>query len=302
MNRAFILKSFFVIVCLILAVPFVGGDLFASPTGMVTAMFIESFTGVTEKVDLQIQKTCKAVAVIAVGATPLSNTVLISMKLVKQDGNIIMYQDMPANDLAEIMSQDEGLFMKDMTNYVGSFPFASARSIHIYPVGFGGAIPLLDNDYLSVDLRGLSAGVTYRVYALESMDQDGELWDIEKKAVAAPRANQKWNVNGKKLLALPKTNLTQIQIFSKTPGKDAIYTAEELGIMSFFENDVVCAVTRAVATTPVVNIIDLIFGYDNLFLINIEDALSYEIYVTGVAGYSFYEANAQAMIGYQFQK
>lgn len=264
-------------------------------------MFIEAFTGVTEKIDMQVQKSCNAIALIAVGTTPLSNSVLVSQKLVTRDGNIIMMDQIPANDLAEIMAQDEGLFIKDMRNYTGSFPFAGAISIHLYPVGFGGAVKLEDNNYLSVDLRGLTVGVTYRVHAIESTDQDGMLWDVEKKAVAAPRTSQRYNVNGEKLIALPRTNFDKIQIFTKD-GKDAIYTGEELGVMSIFENDIVAAAFRTVATTPVVNVMDVIFGYDNLYLVSVDEALSYEIYCTGAAGYSFYSANAHALRGDQLLK
>jgi hypothetical protein len=257
-------------------------------------MFIETWTGVTDKLDCQLQKSSESMILITTGGAA-TNATLVSCKVIGKQGNKIMYQDVPLLDLAEMMAQDEGLYAKDLNNYAGNLPFAAARSVIMLPLAYGGAYQLGDDEYFSVDFKTVNSGFVYRLSSLESLDQDGILWDIDKKAVPAPRANQRWSVTkGSAFLALPITNFNQIQLFGPAgtgKGSDCTYLAEELKAKSFFDNDIVTAVARTVATTPAVNLIDTLFGFDNLILINLAGVDSYEIYCTGAAGYSFYEVS-----------
>jgi hypothetical protein len=258
-------------------------------------MFVESFTGVTDKLDLQLQKSSESMMVIVTGGAA-TNATLVSSKVIGRQGNKIMYQDVPLLDLAEMMAQDEGLYAKDLNNYVGNLPFAAARSVIMLPLAMGGAYKLGDDEYFSVDFKTLNSSFTYRVSSLESLDQDGVLWDIDKKAVPAPRQNQRWSpTKGAAFLALPITNFSQIQLFGGAgadgKGFDCTLLAEELKAKSFFDNDIVSVVARTVATTPAVNVIDTLFGFDNLILLNLTGVVEYEIFCTGTAGYSFYEVS-----------
>jgi hypothetical protein len=257
-------------------------------------MFIEAWTGVTDKFDCQLQKTSESMILITVGGIA-NNTVLVSCKVIGKQGNKIMYADVPLLDLAEMMAQDEGLYIKDAANYVGNIPFAGARSVIMLPLAQGGAYKLGDDEYFSVDFKTITSGTTYRLSSIESLDQDGTLWDIDKKAIPAPRQNQRWAPTlGANFLALPITNFVQIQLFGGVEngkGKDATYLAEELKSKAFFDNDIVAAVTRSVATTPVVNVMDTLFGFDNLILLSLNGVTEYEIFCSGAAGYSFYEVS-----------
>jgi len=259
-------------------------------------MFIESFTGVTDKMDIQIQKSCEAIVLVTTAGIA-NNTVLVSCKVVGKNGNRPMYQDVPLLDLAELMSQDEGLYVKDLANYVGNFPFASARSILILPLAIGGAYKLQNEEYFSLDFKTVTAGTTYRVSALESLDDDGTLYGIDKKAVPGPRVNQSWNpAPGAMFVALTRSSLDKIRLFSRNSRgemKDAEFTFEELACKAMSENDIVAVNTRAIATTPAVNLIDNLYGFDNLLLINLAGVEKYEVFCTGSSGYSFYEVREQ---------
>lgn len=255
-------------------------------------MFIESFAGsLVDKNDIQVQKSCSALILIVTGAAAV-NTTLVSVRLVGKNGNVELMNKIPLLDVAEIMGQDEGLYAKSLANYVGNLPFAGTLSIIMIPVAINGGYELQDDEYLSVDFNAMNASSTYRLHALEEIDLDGQLYEIDKKAVAAPRQNQRWTASGAHMLALPRTNFDKIQLFGKdSTGKmrDKTLTFEEAAAKSFFDNDIVAVNTRNVATTPAVNVIDNLYGFDNLILINLEGIDYYEITCSGVAGYSFYQ-------------
>lgn len=260
-------------------------------------MKIEDVTGVAVKNDIQIQKSCKAILIIST-AGAIAAGVLATLKRVGKRGEKILYNAVPVLDLAEIMSVGEGLYVKETLAAAAAYPYtlpiAAARSIVTIPVTSGaGAAQFDENEYLSLDLEGLTAGTTYSIYCLEDLDDEDTLHFIEKLAVGAPRNSQDFPAAGFEYLALPKTNFDKIQIFGVN-GKDVTLTYAELVVMSMMENDAVAIVGRSVATTPVVNIPDTIVGVDNLFVLSLAGVARVQIYCTGAAGYTFYRGRYSA--------
>lgn len=258
-------------------------------------MLLETITGVTEKSDIQVQKSCESIYIVTT-AGALSNSVLVTARLVGKTGNVVLYTDMPVLDLAELLVQGEGLYFQDAANYVGNVPRAGARSILQIPISADGGYALNNEEYISLDFKGLTAGTTYVVGAMESTDLDGRLYQIDKKTIPAPRTQQRWKPSpGSVAIALTWANLDRIQTYNvsneggKTVTRDATFTREELTVKALSENDGVRLTARAVATTPAVNLVDVIFGYDNLILINSLAMTDIEIWCTGAAGYTFYE-------------
>lgn len=260
-------------------------------------MKIEDVTGVALKNDIQIQKSCKAILIVTTAGAILS-TVLATLKRVGPRGEKILYNALPVLDLAEIMAQGEGLYIKDTlaaaVGYPYTLPVAGARSILTIPVTKGaGAADFDENEYLSLDLEGLTAGTTYRISCIEDLDSEDELHLIEKLAVGAPRSSQDFGGVGYDYIALPKTALDKIQIFGEN-GKDVTYPIEELVAISMMENDLVNLTGRTIATTPAVNIMDTVVGTDNLLIISLEGVKRFQVYCTGALGYVFYRGRYAA--------
>lgn len=244
-----------------------------------------AITGVTEKKDIQIQRACRSITIIT-KTNAIAAAVRVTLKHVTGGQNKMLYNDFPILDLAEIMAQGEGMYLKNATAYQGSIPSGVLSALKI-PVSDGVGAYDIGDGYLSLDLTGLTSGTTYEIYCDESLYLNGRMIEIDRNAVQAPKAQQKFMNAGSHFIALPKTNFTKVQMFGKN-GNDIIKEATELSVDSFYENDVVTGNYRTIATTPVVNINDVIYGYDNLLIVNIEDLKAYEVYCTGVAGYEFY--------------
>lgn len=243
------------------------------------------FTGVTEKKDIQIQRSCKSITIIS-KSIALGIGARATLKYINGGKTVMAYNDFPIHDLAEIMAQGEGMWIKNATSYVGSVPSGALTLLKI-PVSDGVGCFDIGGGYLSLDLTGLNASVTLEVYADEALQMGGKIIQLDRNAVQAPKSQAKFLNPGNSYIALPKTNFVKIQLFGIN-GNDIFKEASELAVDSIYENDMVAANYRTIATTPVVNVSDVLYGYDNLFIINIEDVKSYEVYCTGVAGYEFY--------------
>jgi len=261
-------------------------------------MQVEAVTGVASKNDIQIQKSCKSILIVST-AGAVAAAVLATLKKVGPTGEKILYNAISVLDLAEIMAQGEGLYIKETlaagVGYPYTLPIAAARSVVTIPVTpGGGAIDFGEGEYLSLDLEGLTAGTTYTIFALEDLDDENELHFVEKLAVPAPRTSQDFPALGYEYIALPKTALDKIQLFKQDGSKDCTYTLAELVAISMMENDLVNLNGRTIATTPAVNLVDTVVGVDNLLIISLAGVSRFNIYCTGAVGYSFYRGRHSA--------
>lgn len=237
-------------------------------------MFITTISGVTEQQDIQITRSCKAI-VIKSETNPILRDVSATYKVISANGNKNIVDDYPVLHLSEIYTQDDGLYI---ANSKGAHQqFNGAESICFLPVASGGAYSLKNGEYISLDLEGLTAATTYKVYSLESADLDGLLYDIDKAAVNAPRIEQRFESDVDTLI-LPEAGLDRVQIIFPD-GVDVNYTVDELIAESVLGNDLIC-VSSNPASVP-------IYGYAEMFMLDLGSAIAYQIHCKGDAGYAF---------------
>lgn len=245
-------------------------------------MFITTISGVTEEQDIQITRSCKAI-LIKSETNPVLDAVKATYKVISANGNKNIADDYSILELSEMYTQDDGLFIANSTGLTQSFN--NAVSICFLPVASGGAYALKNGEYISLDLEGLTAATTYKVYALESADLDGVLYDIDKAAVNAPRIEQRFE-SDVETLVLPEQSLDRIQLFFPD-GVDVNYSVDELIAESIVANDLISVTTRTLVTTPDVDVADPQYGYSKLFILDLGDAIAYQIHCTGSSGYPF---------------
>lgn len=256
-------------------------------------MQIEIITGVTEKKDIQIQKGCVKSIAIVTTAGAVAAGVIASLKLVTKQGEKILYDKISVLDLFEMGVQGEGSYIKDTlaaaAAYPGPLPVSQARTVGAIPVTSGlGGYQFNDDEYLSLDLEVLTAGTTYRVLTIEDIDVENELLHVDRLSISAPRTSQGWSAGGADYIALPRTNLDKVQLFSlDKDGNNPTISYEELMTMSILDNDITSLSGRTIATTPAVNLMDT-NAVDGLIFLNLQGVKNFDIYCTGAAGYNFY--------------
>jgi hypothetical protein len=203
----------------------------------------------------------------------------------------------------EAVALDEGGYLRDTGTAAVAYPFAlptvGARTVGMIPVTRGfGVHDLKDNDYLSLDILGGLASTTYHIHAIEDLDVEEELVYIDRGAIPAPKTAQEFDTADTELLALPITNLNRVELTKivdvvengvtvKKARNINIEVAELLGL-AMLENDIAAMQARNVATTPNVNVMDIVLGAQNVVNLNIEGTSKFKIYCTGAAGYQFY--------------
>ncbi len=224
-------------------------------------MKIKSFTGQTEIDGLRVHKPVVGIVIKADGA--LANETIEIKRLNQNTGaNESICARTKVVDLAEIAAQKLGFFM-----------ISAAESIAFIAIADGGL--KLDTDkYLEIEMGTLTAARNYEVYGLEDNNLQEKGFAYQRFTIPAGETLKKYMVGENELLAIPVAGLIGLKVWAKD-GVTMEYNPTELKAIMNLENDVVKTGT------------DLVHGFGNYFLVNIDDIQELELETSGVT-YQFF--------------
>jgi len=233
-----------------------------------------SFTGVTERKGVNIQKGIGQLILVKTGPSVIADEI-ITLGLVTDRGRTSpIMAGIKVRKPAVISQFGTGYQLQSKTG-AGAYKCSFALNLTFTPA----AITLENNDYLVLDLTGLSADCTYSVYGAESSVSARNYVEYSsftlQGAVDSQTKVYKPEVGGYKLALANNGALATLRI-AYANGAEIEYTTEELNTFMRLGNDIAFA-PDTLSTDPDLTIEAISGGGTELLFISLKDVVKFTI-------------------------
>lgn len=187
---------------------------------------LSGFTGQTSKEDVQIQTSCQKLNVEILGAA-ITDTqieaIQLSVFINSTSGQRPLINAIPLLVLLEIGAQNEGLFIQSDTEISGTIDLTRL-----------GALTLKNDEYLSVNIKGLQASWTTNINTIDVPVRSQNYIAYDKQPI---QGQKDLNLSEVYAIVMPVASIASITI--DYPSKSVVYTANELRYIARDINDII---------------------------------------------------------------
>lgn len=231
----------------------------------------ETFTGVTQKLGMMVQKPISHLLIVASGtgvANILNAEITVDITEKSTTENIIPGTRL--DTLAAALGRVDGLGVYIDTSGVHYLTIALAR---------GGGLNLVSGNYLKVNLTGLTSTVSHEVYGIESDNNSGYRLKYVNLDMNADK--NKWSNDGYEYLVMPKTNLKSLKLYCSTDGTPE-FLPKELIAHNMIEGEV-SYISEASAATSKQSLLLI----NDITVVNLDNVKSFEVERVAGSSYKF---------------
>lgn len=174
-------------------------------------MLIDQITGVSEKLGIVIN-------------SPLQGLLIVANKPMSAETIEIQLIDLPKGTQTDIIREEKIELLGEFASMGGGCSTSYMMGIEIAEKG---SLYLSGDRNLRINLKNLTAGVTYKIYADKSEFESNTVAEYKQLIIGSGLLKQEFPTMDGEHLILPKTNLQDIRMVF-TDGTEVIKTAEEL--------------------------------------------------------------------------
>lgn len=210
-------------------------------------MLVHQFTGLKEITGLKVFKAITKLTVVAKyhkKATDMQARfdASIRVRLINQTSGETkeLVPDTKLEILAEIASKYEGFQLRAFGDMKDGLDGKDCTSVLIGSEASDGSIMgihLSNDKYLDIDLRGLDKDVEYEIWGFETHEIDQFVRKYNKFYMSVGEKEKTFSVGENEVLAIPMTQIHEIQFYPKSGDYSPVFRAEELQMCENENND-----------------------------------------------------------------
>lgn len=202
----------------------------------------------------------------------------MSVRLVDNLNNPEIVSMTSMDILSEISTKSEGFLRRMCTVGKNSDDdhIISGRSVFCLTLNDRGAVSLNNDKYLSVDLSGLLPGFSYSIYGFEYPVVELFSKRYVKQFLPSQDLEKSFMVGNYEYLALPLSNLSELQLFNETGINSTVYTSMELLFDQDMSNDLSTVPLSSDGLSPIHGITNVPAGIESFALCSTSSVLGIE--------------------------